>query len=1117
MCVRCDWGARGGKGTVPEGGHSMKHIRIASFALALLLLAALLPLGVFSAKAEGESTVTVETRAGQNESVEVSETVTTDADGVKTTEHAAEDYTTASGMIVDYTGKNVEYPDGLYAFEDHWTSQDANDTYEAEGGSDKSNEYRAPATEIGILIGEDDVGKTNTVPGPAVGVIETTGDVKENDADGIYDYTTTERITQSVVNVTTKSMEINTDSQSAINEDDMSYLHADMQPTEENLLPSQKNWYYGGSPVPITPVDRPPSNETVSAIKPGFQFIHIGTDQYAGYWPAWLYSVNGGVSEAEEPNPVYVDDNYEFWAQAGHSRFKKNLRFNKLYLPNHQIVEYSAETNPGNEGYYTLRWSECAYITLSDKNKNLISTYCADYDTSEIKGFSYIISNLEDADYYSEEEAKHIRAICNHGYWGQETGFGSLEAMRQFMRDSGEFTEEQIASLNESMAMCATNMAIWVYSHKQRNVVYLNVNRVYIAGQLTAHKDYSKPADDDVANVIMRLCWLLVDLDPELVSEDDMTTENTIINEKHFLKSVNLKITDKPASHANNQDADDTNDVYTVDVDIAFKVKPLEENGDDLVLEIQDQNGEPIVKARIAGPIQEGEVPVTVTGDGEYRIEGLELQEGETALKFALSGSQNLKNDAYFFTSEYRPEEPDPEKQRSQPMVGIASGKRGVNIRMDISFELDVTDEQVRKEHIWRTEEKIPHYVDIPVEKEWKDGKNADGVRPEKITVRLLADGVEVKVAEITPDENGDWKYTFKDLPKYTEDGTKEIVYTISEDEVPEYTAEIDQGTYTITNKHGPETVEKTVTKEWVDEANVDGVRPEKITVHLLADGKEVEAAEIIPDADGNWSYTFTDLPKNREGGGEIVYTVTEDPVPEYEAEYDALHITNKHDRITTEIPVEKKWDDANDQDGKRPEKITLHLLADGEEVASAEVKPDENGNWSYTFKDLPKYRDQGVEIAYTITEDPVPEYETTIDGYVITNKHVPETTVIEGKKTWIEEEVDPDDVRPVKITIRLFADGKEIDAKTVTKEDGWKWKWENLPKYKDGKKIRYTIKEDRVKNYLTKIEGFDVTNTYTTQTGDVMQPWLWIALLGVALLLGGGLLALEWISRRTE
>ncbi len=1113
MCVRCDWGARGGKGTVPEGGHSMKHIRIASFALALLLLAALLPFGVFSAKAEGEATITVETRAGQNESVEVSETVTTDADGVKTTEHAAEDYTTASGMIVDYTGKNVEYPDGLYAFEDHWTAQDANDTYEAEGGSDKSNEYRAPATEIGILIGEDDVGKTNTVPGPAVGVIETTGDVKENDADGIYDYTTTERITQSVVNVTTKSMEI-TDAHGEVNPDDMEYLHTELVATADKEMLDKK----GNETTNMPRLSRPTSPAEVPTITDGYQYVILGSDQFSKFWAAYLY-----LSPATEPDPandnpygadeepIYQDENYSFYARRRHAAFG-NLKFNEYYLPNRQVVNVVGEDGKG----LPLRWDMVEFYTLSDANANLISAYCADQFEDEDKGFCYNILNLEDASYYSEEEAEHIRAIGKKGYWGQESGQGSLEALQQTMRDSGEFTDAEIVRVTPGIAMHATQIAIWSYSNVMDDIAFLHAHKVkYYLNSITGNTNAAGPADEEEIALIMKLYYFLYDLEPEVIPSGSNTTENTIINEKNFLKSVSFTITGKPEDHANNQDADKTNDVYTVDLEIAFKVKPLEENGDDLVLEIQDQNGDTIVKARIAGPIQDGEVPATVISDGVYKIEGIQLQEGETALKFALSGTQNLENDVYFFESECR-EDPNPKNRVSQPMVGIAKGKRDVNIWMDISFELDVTDEEVKKEHIWRTEEKIPHYVDIPVEKEWKDGKNADGVRPESITVRLLADGVEVDSATVTPNENGDWNYTFKNLPKYTEDGTREIKYTITEDEVPEYTTEIDQGTYTITNKHGPETVEKTVTKEWDDAENVDGVRPESITVHLLADGKEVASATITPDEDGKWEYTFTDLPKNREGGGEIEYTVTEDPVPEYEAEIENLHITNKHVPETVEIPIEKKWDDEENRDGVRPESITVRLYADGEEVASAEVKPDENGDWTYTFTDLPKYKEQGVEIEYTVDEDPVSAYEKSVDGYVITNKHVSERIDIEGKKTWDDED-DKNEMRPVKITIRLFADGNEIDAKTVTEKDGWAWKWEDLPKYKDGKEIKYTIKEDRVKSYLTKIEGFDVTNTYTTQTGDVMQPWLWIALLGVALLLGGGLLALEWISRRTE
>ncbi len=35
-------------------------------------------------------------------------------------------------------------------------------------------------------------------------------------------------------------------------------------------------------------------------------------------------------------------------------------------------------------------------------------------------------------------------------------------------------------------------------------------------------------------------------------------------------------------------------------------------------------------------------------------------------------------------------------------------------------------------------------------------------------------------------------------------------------------------------------------------------------------------------------------------------------------------------------------------QDGKRPSKITVNLLANGVAVASEEVKPDATGTWAY-------------------------------------------------------------------------------------------------------------------------------------------------------------------------
>ena len=82
--------------------------------------------------------------------------------------------------------------------------------------------------------------------------------------------------------------------------------------------------------------------------------------------------------------------------------------------------------------------------------------------------------------------------------------------------------------------------------------------------------------------------------------------------------------------------------------------------------------------------------------------------------------------------------------------------------------------------------------------------------------------------------------------------------------------------------------------------------------------------------------------------------------------------ITNSHTPELTNISGEKIWDDGNNQDGKRPESITVNLFANGEKIDSKAVKADAEGNWKYSFKNLPKYAN-GQLISYTVTEDVVP------------------------------------------------------------------------------------------------------------------------------------------------
>ena len=178
--------------------------------------------------------------------------------------------------------------------------------------------------------------------------------------------------------------------------------------------------------------------------------------------------------------------------------------------------------------------------------------------------------------------------------------------------------------------------------------------------------------------------------------------------------------------------------------------------------------------------------------------------------------------------------------------------------------------------------------------------------------------------------------------------------------------------------------------KTWNDNDNQDGKRPSKITVNLLANGVKVASKEVKPDATGTWAYHFDNLDVVDDAGNVIAYTVSEEPVEGYETTIEGTNITNTRTPEVTEVAVKKIWDDADNKEGLRPEKITVRLLADGQEVAVKGITATDN--WQASFTDLPIYK-EGKKITYAITEDPVAGYITNIDGFTVTNRHTPPTT----------------------------------------------------------------------------------------------------------------------------
>ena len=257
------------------------------------------------------------------------------------------------------------------------------------------------------------------------------------------------------------------------------------------------------------------------------------------------------------------------------------------------------------------------------------------------------------------------------------------------------------------------------------------------------------------------------------------------------------------------------------------------------------------------------------------------------------------------------------------------------------------------------------------------------------------------------------------------------------------------------------------VNKNWQDNDNQDGKRPEKITVELYRNNENEPVETVTIDARSDWKHVFSNLPKYDEDKQEITYKVVEGTVPEYDTEYEItdneVEIYNHHTPEKVSVEGSKIWDDADNQDGKRPSSIIVNLLADGEKVDSKTVTAENEWNWLFT--DLNKYA-KGREIQYTITEDKVENYITNIEktenGYVVTNSYTPETTSISVEKVW-EDKNNQDGVRPDSINVQLY---KTVGTTTTSVEkvkltnSKLTHTWTELPQYEKGTEIKYTVRE---------------------------------------------------------
>ena len=63
--------------------------------------------------------------------------------------------------------------------------------------------------------------------------------------------------------------------------------------------------------------------------------------------------------------------------------------------------------------------------------------------------------------------------------------------------------------------------------------------------------------------------------------------------------------------------------------------------------------------------------------------------------------------------------------------------------------------------------------------------------------------------------------------------------------------------------------------------------------------------------------------------------------------------ITNSHTPAAIDLSGSKTWDDADNQDGKRPDSITIRLYADGTELKDKALTVTAEDGWKWSFTDL--------------------------------------------------------------------------------------------------------------------------------------------------------------------
>ena len=389
----------------------------------------------------------------------------------------------------------------------------------------------------------------------------------------------------------------------------------------------------------------------------------------------------------------------------------------------------------------------------------------------------------------------------------------------------------------------------------------------------------------------------------------------------------------------------------------------------------------------------------------------------------------------------------------------------------------------------------------------WNDNENAAAVRPASVQVRLLADGKPFG-AEKTANAGNSWKVTWENLPVTKKGETNAIAYSVEETIPDGYTASVSGLTIVNTLQTGTLSLQAAVSGAPAG-ADVSGLKltvtgpdpkmPVTLTYGQISGGtysfgSVLPGAYVVQEENADSLVEGYEMdPANSRVGDAVLVKSGESATLSFRYAYRELVAAEPNEdpmASTGALSFE-----INGPDPRMPMTVTYSQFTGGQYTLDNLVPG--------TYYVVERNAENLVQ-AYTLTSDSVTGMSITVGAgtaaAVLFNRYTPAPTPepeieiidIPVTKTWNDNN-NKDGNRPQSITVRLYADGSEVDSAVMTANGGWVATFAEKPRYyADGTEIRYTVNEDPVEWYTAEVNGYNITNNYApeTTTATVSKVW---------------------------